>query len=212
MFSSCSIPRFVLRRACRARFVYGCEMTIDSDIADLRNQLAQLERKAELLRAELRGLERAQRYIVRITPSQSVAAFLNAHKPQRTEPVRGGRQPGAISNRWKIILASLMDGAFDEGAVAQAIEAIEGRKIKRSEVKRQFEAYIEHGYLERAERGMYRVTPSARQKLRLDEIKPLPEGNNEIGPTHPESGETDAQGRDSALVKPSEEVEHDNMK
>lgn len=66
-----------------------------------------------------------------------------------------------------------MDGVFDTGAVVDSIAQLEGRKVKASEVRRQFEGYMDQGLIEHVDkdRDEYRIPAAAVDKLRLREIR-----------------------------------------
>lgn len=188
-------------------------MGIEDDIADLNRQLAELRRKGDLIEAELRGLERARQYIGASVPANNTrvasvpaSPAMPAVKPAtQSDAKRTGRQPGAISHRWRLILADLLVSSgdtwpnawFDESVVAAAVERLEGRKIKHAEVRRQFEGYIAQRYIDKNEKGAFRVTEEAAHKLNLRALK-----TNEAAGTPSESAPAasvnpDAQGREA---------------
>lgn len=145
--------------------------TLQQEIDSLRSSIEEWRRKIELAEAELRGLERAAKYMPAHPATEPV-------KSKRTSR-RGGRQPGAISNRWKAVLGELTDGLFDEDTVVNVVFELESRKIKPTEVRRIFEGYIEHGYIEIGPDNLFRVTDYAVQKLDLKKD----EGPDAAGPT-----------------------------
>lgn len=144
--------------------------TLQQEIDNLRADISEWRRKIELAEAELRGLERAAKYL----PAQTST---DVEKPKRS-PRRGGRQPGAISNRWKAVLGELVGGVFDDKHVADVVFELENRRIKPTEVRRIFEGYIEHGYVEKTGDDLYRVTDVAIEKFDLEKE----EGPDESGP------------------------------
>lgn len=145
-------------------------MGIDADIDELERKADDYERQASLLRAEAKGLRSAKRYL---TPAPATTA----HRPQVQEKSlaevddpavkRGGRQPGAISTRWKAVLGRLYGLEFDLAEVAKVVLQLEDRTIKLAEAKRQFEGYVDQGFVavSPTDPKLYLVTDAAAMKF-----------------------------------------------
>jgi hypothetical protein len=152
-------------------------MGIDDDIANLKEKIAKVEREAELLHAELRGMLVAKKYLEGSAVRAAGAVVASgAARAANAVTRRGGRQPGAISDRWKEILSALyqLDAWFDESAVVNTVFELDNRHIKPTEVRRIFTGYVEHGYIEKGDRDLYRVTEEAAAKFGFPP-KPKPE-------------------------------------
>ncbi|MGX1496306.1 hypothetical protein ACSSV1_001327 [Labrenzia sp. MBR-25] len=168
---------------------------IHSEIQRLRSQIAEYRQRIILAEAELRGMERA---LSLISPSD-----LAANSPQsltsrgKASQRRGGRQPGAISTRWQKVLRHFYGGKFDLEDVVRVVYEFEERHTKPSEVKRIFEGYIEHGYVEDAGGGLYRVSDAAAQRYNFSSHEKGPdetsEPNSNAGDEAERSIETDSK-------------------
>ncbi len=138
-------------------------MSFDSEIAELDRRIAEYKRHVELLEAERKGMLAARRYLTGAASTPARPAPIAQISPPPSSG-RGGRQPGAISQRWQAVLGDLYDYEFDAAAVAKAVLKLEGRVIKPAEVKRLFDGYIEHGLVGRTDGGLYFVTDAAAAK------------------------------------------------
>lgn len=78
-----------------------------------------------------------------------------------------GRQPGAISMRWRSILEALYrEGKpFAPVRVAEVVKELENRVMKPSEAKRILEGYVDHGYVQKVDWNDFEVTPDAAKKF-----------------------------------------------
>src|SRR3954453_10887168 len=128
-------------------------------------------READLLDAEVRGMEQVLR-LIEASPEASpfagrelvnaMASAIEAHA--EAESLRsGGRQPGAISKRWRVALLELrrQHGAFSADDVVAVVHRLEGRSMRPSEVRRLFEGYIDHGYVRSVGSRHYEVPEEA---------------------------------------------------
>lgn len=119
-------------------------------LARLEMELATLERAAELRPASEVGRRVAGR------PEQ----YVNARR-------RGGRQPGAISKKWRAILHHVATH-FPEGGTPDDIASfgpgIGLKNLKPKDARQQAEKYVELGFLEAAD-GRFKVTDLARKRF-----------------------------------------------
>ena len=152
----------------------------DDIIHEQRAKVAEMERTLETARAELRGMETlARAWSITVSTVLPARATRGPEKPSRprveaTATRVGGRQPGAISRRWREVLTRLLATSntwFDAQEVALAVRALEDREIKISEARRQLDGYIEHGFVERSDDGRYHITQTAIEKFGLNPAK-----------------------------------------
>lgn len=146
----------------------------------LDQQRALIEQlRAEIERQELilLGMERMAAFAP--TPKSSVSRRFRAAELSSTSR---GRQPGAISQRWRDVLAALYSrgNRFDDDAVVATVKQLEERDIRRSEVRRLFQNHRTNGLVAFNIDGTYSVTDHAVAKFDL--------GRNEEGPTDRSGG------------------------
>lgn len=181
-----------------------------------RALVAQLQARADKARTDLDQAQMALQGMERIfeaLPTRRRAAPVHADvKPDNARQIgSAGRQPGAISMRWRAILNALhRDGKpFAPVRVAEVVKELEDRIMKPSEAKRILEGYVEHGYLQKAGWSDYEVTEDAVKRFdfqgsyELDQIlddvpdPPAPDAPIErdpIFPTLPATPMPTAQG------------------
>jgi hypothetical protein len=136
-------------------------------IAELR---AQLERE-ELI---LEGMQRMVAFTgVR---RREVSGY-----PSTPSTSTRGRQPGAISQRWRDILRELVlaGNRFGDELVVATVSRLEQRDMRRSEVRRLFEAHRANGIVEFNEDGSYSVTQKGIEKFDLCREIESPNRNSE---------------------------------
>jgi hypothetical protein len=128
------------------------------------------EREAEIAAAELRALQRASE--LRPHPIFRPGAFSGlAPRPSGHK----GRQPGAISKNWQIILLAMAlrhpAGATEQDIVAiaqdESIEAL--KNLRPRDAARQMHKYEEIGYVEIANQltGSWRITETALRRFNI---------------------------------------------
>lgn len=131
-------------------------------IEQQRALVARLQAELDQARIQLDGMEK----IFSALPTRRRAPAVNAGRKAETvakQPTPGGRQPGAISMRWRAILNVLhRDGMpFSPGRATEVVKELEGRVMKPSEAKRILEGYVEHGYVRKAGWSDFEVTEEA---------------------------------------------------
>jgi len=141
-------------------------------IAAKEASIAAREQQLALDKAELAGMKAVANLIPvgRLLATKSIArvprAFANEGKPS------GGRQPGAISQRWRRVLETVIlqepDWVPAERFVP-IIKRLEGRDTTPSQVRRILDGYAEHGFVETNDASEYHVTEMARQKFGLSD-------------------------------------------
>lgn len=137
-------------------------------------------RRVDTLRAELREAESRLQGMELIfgalpsnrrRPAAPIGALGIPSAPPRYQgggdPTPGGRQPGAISMRWRTILAEMYRSGeyLTAQQTAETVSRIEGRPIKPSEARRILEGYVEHEYIHKNNAGAYAVTDAAAGKF-----------------------------------------------
>lgn len=152
----------------------------DSPIDQQRLLVAEIRARLEREELILEGMERMVAFVPKAVP---------VHQKRRvseTAPASRGRQPGAISKRWRAVFDSLVQSGnhFDEDAVIGVVRRLEGRDMRRSEVRRLFETHQGNDIIAVHDDGKYSVTDSAISKFGLgrnDEGPPVETGGPSIG-------------------------------
>ena len=85
------------------------------------------------------------------------------------QTIQKGRQPGAISKRWRDVFRLLVQSgnSFTDQDVIQTVFELERRALRRSEVARLFSNYQEHGLASIVGDGTYQITDHAIAKFDL---------------------------------------------
>lgn len=168
-------------------------------------KLAELRRQADILEAELRGMEMLvaamaaeSSSVARVGSVQGVDGGSDLHGG--TNAVRrAGRQPGTISGKWRDVLAVMLghEGPVHIWRAHEIAKVVQQRDMKGSEVQRLFAGYAENGLL-RAEGGGYRVTDEAVRRFgltakRLQDFQSVFAPNENVSPSefNEPLGETD---------------------
>jgi hypothetical protein len=144
----------------------------------LREKLAALDLELQTLvhAAELRPASR------RVTHATENSAERIGHK---------GRQRGAISRQWRIILSRVAinypDGANPD-IIASFGRAVGLPNLRPTDAKQQAEKYVNRGYFEKID-DCYKVSDIARQKFKLEtpdssELSGAPRANGSV-PSNP---------------------------
>lgn len=131
-------------------------------ISEKREALASQRRAVEILEAEIRGMEAA----LALFPTEPVV-HRDVKPANLLTRSSGGRQPGAISNRWKRHLLALDDAKtiFSLEDVIELVAEREKRFMRPSEVKRIFDKYVEQGHVEETDE-LYTVPDLTVQKFK----------------------------------------------
>lgn len=145
--------------------------TVDSAIADRQREIDRHHRQIEVLEAEIRGLRTAAGLLLpgsKYSESQAAAPVTVNPAPGTGKSHIGGRQPGAISQTWRQILACLYHDqgqGFDQvtaGAIARQV-GVPG--IRDKDAWARLGEYIQHDYVEMLDVNLYRVTDHAAQRF-----------------------------------------------
>jgi hypothetical protein len=128
-------------------------------------------------------------------------------RTNREKPSVGGRQVGAISQRWRRVLGTLgllYDKGFSTTQVIQAVRQFEEREMRPSEVKRLFQTYVDQGILEQPFDDQWRVADTAWDRLNLNEAAEKPEESPNENEAHngDADGASDASGPDAGTSEP----------
>ncbi|MET3410279.1 hypothetical protein [Methylobacterium sp. 1030] len=136
-------------------------------VSEKRAALVAQRRAVELLEAELSGMEA----ILAMIPQTPLSSGKGSETEDRAIGVvvsrSGGRQPGAISNKWKRHLLALDENkaAFNLEDIIELVAEREGRNMRPSEVKRIFDKYVDQGHVTEAD-DMYMVPDSTIHKFK----------------------------------------------
>ncbi|WP_066807139.1 hypothetical protein [Sphingomonas asaccharolytica] len=144
-------------------------------IAAKRADIAARERALELDKAELAGMEKML-HLFGPVPRAIVGPVRAAVRPQSygggdVKPA-GGRQRGAISQRWRRVLEHVILGEaewVDPVRYVPIIKRLENRETTAAQVRRILDGYAAQGFIEANDEGLYRVTEMARAKFGLGE-------------------------------------------
>lgn len=135
-------------------------------LASQRAKVAELETQLERERLMLTGMEA----MAEAMGGQSKAArAAKVHSPVQTSRPSGsfgGRQPGAITQEWRSVLADLVGGPFSVNAVVATVKAKTKRDMRPFDANRRMQQFIGFGYVE-AVGSDYRVTERAVTKFGL---------------------------------------------
>lgn len=133
-------------------------------VANLRAQLAQAE-------TQLDGME----MIIQAMPSRRRASTNPRAGASVGSAGNGGRQPGAISMRWRQILGGFyaQGKPFSPQDVADAVQRLEDRQMKPSEARRILDGYVTYEYVTVDQFGLFTVTDLAAQKFDFARADPV---------------------------------------
>lgn len=154
---------------------------IEDEIRTRNEEIAMLERRIEILRAQIDAFELALQYASPAVPPPTKRSAAHSYPaPSSSGSYRGGRQQGAISNRWKANLRELLrfGRPVTVEDIAGVVAANETRVIRPAEARRLFEGYAGLGYVIANADGSYSITDEAIEKfgLRAAEMETPPEG------------------------------------
>lgn len=146
-------------------------MENDSPIEEQRRLVAEI--RTHLGREELilEGMERMAAFTgpKRASATAKKVVGSAAHLVTAHHGVSRGRQPGAISKRWRVIFDALVlaGNRFDDDTVVGAVNFFENRTMRRSEVRRLFETHRANDLVAFNSDGTYSVTEYAIKKFDL---------------------------------------------
>ena len=188
-------------------------MDNDSPIEAQRKLIAEI--RTHLGREELilEGMERMEAFAGHkraATPSKKIGQ--SAHLVAARHGATRGRQPGAISKRWRTIFDALVlaGNRFGDDTVVDAVIHFENRTMRRSEVRRLFENHRANDLVSFNADGSYSVTEFAIEKFGLGqkvraatptEIDQLLGGSAALKEDEPRSGNAggSSHGRPEAI-------------
>lgn len=156
-------------------------------IATKEAEILELRRNLEIAEAELRGMKLMRDQIVSGKVSRISAEFgrffvtesaLGSKSLSSPKGYRGGRQPGAISNTWKAILAEAWHTGGDAGFMESELVAFamhHGINLKPSDARSRMLSYAAYNYVEENpdRAGMWRVTQHAAAKFGFNREHPM---------------------------------------
>lgn len=147
-------------------------MVDSTNISALREKARSLRVEADSIDALLAALDEA---VERLGIGDRVSA--EVRRPSRatraaTNPTgrKGGKPAGTLSMRWRDNFANLflIEGAeFDIMAVVRLVDVAEKRIMRPSEVRRLFQNYVDHGYLEVIDQNNYRMLPKLQEIVEI---------------------------------------------
>jgi hypothetical protein len=147
---------------------------LDVEIEDKRRECEQLRAQLDHLEFELRTLQHA----ADLRPSVVDVSNRRVREPNSTtDSHKGGRQPGAISQKWRGILAGVAThypGGATPADIASFGPALGLVNLRAADARQQAEKYVMQGYFERlGER--YKVTPTACERFHIPAAPAAPE-------------------------------------
>jgi hypothetical protein len=138
-------------------------------------EIASIERECDELRSRLADKERELEALKRAASLRPLGYRRQSDSASGSQ--RGGRQPGAISMKWRAIMKA-MAAHYPQGATPDLIAsfgpALGLKNLKPKDARVQAEKYTQLGYFEAAG-DRYKVTPMARDRFGLSET---PEPSN----------------------------------
>lgn len=174
---------------------------IEDEIRVRKEEIATLERRVEILRAQIEAFELALQYAAPTAIAHTNrSAVVSPSAPAPSGSYRGGRQQGAISNRWKTNLRDLLRlnrPVMVEDIIKVVASNEHGREIRPAEARRLFEGYGERGFVIVNADGSFSITEGAIEKfgLRAAEMETPPEGG--------ESDSGDGDGSQGSATHPA---------
>lgn len=138
----------------------------------LRKKADAAQAKAEQAEQEARILQRAAELRPRADGRPSSIVSIPAEaliQLPPSEPVRGGRQPGSISMRWRRVLADLAEdknNPFDINGLI-LVARRRGVELEDRSARERIRRYLEQGFLVEAGPGRFQVTDAAIERFKL---------------------------------------------
>ena len=137
-----------------------------------RAKIAALRVELQISEAVLQGMELVDAsYAARpavVAPQRSSAP---KRAPQEDgAPKAGGKPKGSISLNWRKVLGSFYasDAHFNAAEVVGREQFLNGRMLRQRAVRRLFEGYVDLGFIEIGQDGLYRVTDTAAERFGFD--------------------------------------------
>lgn len=150
-------------------------------IAELKQQAARLREQAAAIDAAIMSFEtsmsaamlRAAMPTYRPPTNLISTPKIMAPLPKATTPLlpkRKGKQPGSISAKWKQCLIAMANVAhaglnLSTEVVAKVVLDTTNRNLRPSQIKRQFQAYVDAGYLVVNDEDNYEFTEIGHNKI-----------------------------------------------
>jgi hypothetical protein len=142
--------------------------SITSAIADRDRLIADLERQVEQARAERATLVKAAA-LMGLVPEVVDGGEESAH------PKRGGKQPGAISQKWREVLGTLAASpAANSYEDIRAAANLHDMDVEMGSVRERVRKFIDFGYLMKNPDGKFSVTVDAVRKFGLSKTDAAP--------------------------------------
>lgn len=157
-------------------------MAIESPLDQQRSLVARMQAELDRQMLILEGMERMAAFSPVIVETIGAARAKVRAVGHASSTTSKGRQPGAISKKWRMNFAALIrrGNRFDDDMVVETVRKLEGRDMRRSEVRRLFENHQANGLVAFNDDGTYSVTQHAIDKFDL--------GRNDEGPADGSEG------------------------
>lgn len=132
---------------------------------------AEHTRLADAFEKQAVEVEKLYASVTMPTPSEVLDRLYSSLPAKR----RGGKQPGAISAKWKAILVEMAEwqeliSEFTKiSDIVDLVAKNMGRTLRPAEIKRQFDPYVTAGYLSVSDEG-YHVTKLGFEKIGFNGI------------------------------------------
>ena len=161
---------------------------------DIQNPISEQEAKIAAMQADivretavLEGMRRMEAWgIAHRASINAIAHPAKGGTQDQSErgPRSKGRQVGAISKRWRAVLAVVLPQPFfTPNDIVAAVHILEGREIRPVEARRQLEKYGELGFVMEIGGDSFTITPDAVEKFGLLDMNLAtllaPDGPNE---------------------------------
>jgi hypothetical protein len=143
---------------------------LEEEIQKIQREAADLKRRAEAKELELRALQKATELRPRAQSSQD--PDLTTDDPdadlfELPSEKRGGRQPGAISRKWRGILNDIYANEPVTTEMVVLLASGHGLDLQEGSALSRMNRYIEFGYIEPFGKDQYRVTETAVRRFDL---------------------------------------------
>lgn len=137
-------------------------------LGEQRQKLRQIEAHLERERAILDGMERLYQ-AMQSAPRMAHQTVREAMAQDGDRPTRrsSGRQPGAISKRWRLVLSKVAGRVFNPTDIALAVRELEQRVVRLHDARRQMEKYAELGFVTALGDDRFELTEAAIDKFDL---------------------------------------------
>jgi hypothetical protein len=150
---------------------------LDEKIEEAERLLEHFRAQVEAMKLRLGIYREAAKLRPNRADTASPSAGISERPAHKESPSgrRGGRQPGAISRKWRTILRGVA-AHYPAGAtpadIASFGPAADLPNLKPKDARQQAEKYVAIGYMEHVAGDRYRVTEAAIRKYALREAGP----------------------------------------